>query len=255
MRKTSSSVNHRCSDRVQLARRREVVAERLLDDQPRPALARLAPLAELVDDRLERGRRDGEVVDAVARRAALLVELAQRLDDLVLALRRRRSRWRRSASRRRASPRRPRANSSRRARCTAFFIAATHCLVVCSVRATPTIPNRSGSRPPEGERVERGEELALGQVAGGAEDDERARLGRAAQPQPLEQRVLRRVRAHRGIWARLRLLDGLHRVPAELVAQRRLHLGGEVDLLARGEAREERRGDHRQRARSRRSPR
>ncbi len=42
---------------------------------------------------------------------------------------------------------------------------------------------------PERERVQRGHQLALGQVARGAEDDERARLRPAPQRQPLEQRV------------------------------------------------------------------
>ena len=44
--------------------------------------------------------------------------------------------------------------------------------------ATPTIAKRSGSRSAVRERVERGEELPPGQVAGGAEDDDRAWLGR-----------------------------------------------------------------------------
>ena len=70
-------------DLVQPVRRRAVVAERLLDDQPDPAL-RAPPLAELVDDRLEGRRRHGEVVEAVPAAAALLVEVVQRLDDAVL---------------------------------------------------------------------------------------------------------------------------------------------------------------------------
>src|SRR5438045_7773621 len=47
--------------RVQLARRREVVPERLLDDQPRAAL-RTATLAESAHDDAEDGGRDPEVV-------------------------------------------------------------------------------------------------------------------------------------------------------------------------------------------------
>ena len=49
----------------------EVVTERLLDDQPDPALG-AAALGDLLDERADRRRRDGEVVDAVAARAALL---------------------------------------------------------------------------------------------------------------------------------------------------------------------------------------
>ena len=40
------------------------------------------------------------------------------------------------------------------------------------------------------ERVQRGEDLAVRQVARGAEDDEHARLRRASMPEPLEQRIL-----------------------------------------------------------------
>src|ERR671938_184555 len=42
-------------------------------------------------------------------------------------------------------------------------------------------------------------------------------------------------------------IRGLHGVAAELVAQRRVHLGGEVALAARVEALEQRRRDHRRR--------
>src|ERR671930_41019 len=45
-------------------------------------------------------------------------------------------------------------------------------------------------RPPERERVERREELLRRQVAGGAEDDEHARVRRRADLEPLEERVL-----------------------------------------------------------------
>ena len=65
-------------------RRREVVAERLLDDEARPA-AVVLPLAERVDDRRERRRRDGEVVDAVAAEVVLGVELVDEREELVLA--------------------------------------------------------------------------------------------------------------------------------------------------------------------------
>ena len=47
-----------------------------------------------------------------------------------------------------------------------------------------------GEQPAEGERIQRREELPLGQVAGGAEDDEDARIRRAPKLQSFEQRVL-----------------------------------------------------------------
>ncbi len=73
MRKISSSLEVLAELRGELLRRLEVVAERLLDDDARPA-AVVAPLAERVDDRRERRRRDGEVEDAVAAEVALGVE-------------------------------------------------------------------------------------------------------------------------------------------------------------------------------------
>ena len=85
MRKISSSREPAVQELVQLARRREVVAERLLDDQPHPALLR-APLPDLRHRRGERLRRHGEVVEPVAAGAALGVELLERAADAVLAL-------------------------------------------------------------------------------------------------------------------------------------------------------------------------
>ncbi len=84
MRNSSSSREPALHDRVQLARGAQVVAERLLDDQPCPALA-VAPLADLTHHRLERLRRHGEVVEAVPGGAALGVDLLERLPDEVLA--------------------------------------------------------------------------------------------------------------------------------------------------------------------------
>ncbi len=64
---------------------REIVAKRLLDDEPHPPLRR-PPFADGSDNRLEGGRRRREVEDAVALRPALFVELGQRLGEHVLAL-------------------------------------------------------------------------------------------------------------------------------------------------------------------------
>ena len=62
--------------RGQLLRRGEVVAERLLDDQPRSSRSD-GTVADHRDERLEGARRDGEVVEAVSRRAALALELGE----------------------------------------------------------------------------------------------------------------------------------------------------------------------------------
>ena len=68
--------------------------------------------------------------------------------------------------------------------------------------------------------------------------------GRRRSFETFEERVLVGVLI-RGSGRGLRRLDGLDGVAAELVPQRRLHLRGEVDLPARGEAGEERRADRR----------
>ena len=67
MRKMRVSSNVPQQDRVERLRRGEVVAERLLDDDARAR--RCSPtLAELLDDRAEQHRRDGEVVRRAAAR-------------------------------------------------------------------------------------------------------------------------------------------------------------------------------------------
>ena len=109
-----------------------------------------------------------------------------------------------------------------------------------SVRGDADDREPLGQQAPEGERVERRHQLALGQVARGAEDDERARrraAGAAAAPRAADsaRRSAALIRAD------------LHGVAAELVAQRRVDLGGERLVLAGGEAGEERRRDHRHR--------
>ncbi len=103
-----------------------------------------------------------------------------------------------------------------------------------------------------GERVERRHQLELGQIARSAEDDECAWLRLAAcAAKPLEERVVLGQggrRSFRALFLRLRLLR-VDRVAAELdPAERRAFTLAANDLvLARGEAGEERRGDHRHR--------
>src|SRR5690606_14468870 len=53
-----------------------------------------------------------------------------------------------------------------------------------------------GEEPADGEGVERRHQLALGEVAGGAEDDERARLRPPPQVQPGEERIVLEQRGH-----------------------------------------------------------
>ena len=71
-------------ERVQLLRAREVVAERLLDDEARPAACGTAA-AHRRHDVVEGLGRDGEVVDAVPGGPVRLVEVGESGDELVLA--------------------------------------------------------------------------------------------------------------------------------------------------------------------------
>ena len=229
------------------------MAERLLDDQADPALG-APPLAELVDDRLEGGRRDGEVVEAVARAAALLVEVVQRVDDAVLAL---------VVGEVGGDVAHPLGQLAPDLRVE----------VVAGVLADrllhlrdPLLRRLLGAgdaddaealrqQPAQRERVERREDLPPRQVAGRAEDDDRARVRAAPEPQALEQRIAVGGASSPRVGRLLRRLHGLDGVAAELVSQRGLHLGGEVDLAPRGEAGEERGADRGQRHGARRSPR
>ena len=94
-----------------------------------------------------------------------------------------------------------------------------------------------GQEAAEGQRVERRDQLPAGQVAGGAEDRERARLGRPPHPQSLEQRVLGLAAAPSPSFASLQ-------VPAEGAPHRREDAVAELRLASRGEAVEERRCEH-----------
>ena len=173
---------------VQLLRALEVVAERLLDDEPCPA-RRMPALAELGDDGLNRRRRDGEVVDAVPGRSVLLVELVQARDHQVLTL---------VVGEVRGDIARdlcqliPDVLPELVPAVLLHGLLHARAKVVRRHRAPCDADDREvlGEEPPECERVERGKELPLRQVAGGSEDRERARLGCPAAAKPFEQRVL-----------------------------------------------------------------
>ena len=173
---------------LQLVGRREIVAERLLDDQSHPALRRAA-LADRLDDRLEDGGRSREVVDAVAPRLALLVELGQRRGEVVLALLV--GEVHRDVVHA-FGKRLPDVVTERIAR--VLLHRSLHPfpeLVVRLFRARDADDCEVlGQQAAVGERVERGEELAFRQVAGRAEDDEDAGVRRPPDLQPFEQRVV-----------------------------------------------------------------
>ncbi len=173
--------------RVELAGRVEVVTERLLHDQSRPA-GRGAALAERVDDRRERARRDCEVVDAIASELPLGVELHEQVLQRVFA-------------------------------CVIgevgrdvvhvpgelvpdVFAEFVACMLLDGVLhvapegvvvtvGTRDAGDREASRqqPAQHQRVQRGHQLLVREITGGAEDDERARIRRAAKQQSLLERV------------------------------------------------------------------
>jgi hypothetical protein len=72
--------------RVEGARRREVVTERLFDDDPHLRLLASAEprLAQLAGDQREELRRRRQIEHAIQRPAGLLVELAERLGELAV---------------------------------------------------------------------------------------------------------------------------------------------------------------------------
>ena len=175
-------------DLRELHRGRKVPAERLLDDDPRPT--RLAPeamRADGLDDRRIGRRRRREVEEPVRVRAELSVDVVEPPPQVVV---------RRLVRRRdevdvlgealpdlfvqRLRPRMPRDR-------------------VAELRAEAVVGHRLARRADDGERgreetlerevVQGGKELALREVAGAAEDDDRRGLGRTSEAQPLAERV------------------------------------------------------------------
>ena len=80
IRKTSASPNTACTEALSCLGRREVGAERLLDDDARPLCK--ARLAEHRHDARESRGRDGEVVEAPRLAADLLLGLLDGSDEL-----------------------------------------------------------------------------------------------------------------------------------------------------------------------------
>ncbi len=187
MRKISSSANQRC--RSSLSRRAEARSRPngFSTIEPHVPFA-LPPLADLPHDGLERLRGHRQVVDPVAARATLLVELHQRLADTILA------RVVVELGRDVADARGellPDVGAERVAR------VLLHGLAHRGDELRGRLPRARDPHDREllrqqaadGERVQSREELALRQVARRAEDHERARLGATPQPQPLGERV------------------------------------------------------------------
>src|SRR5438477_668426 len=174
---------------VELLRGGEVVTERLLDDQARPA-GRAPALAERLDDLRERRRRNGEVVDAVPEELAVLVagddQLLQLVGPVLVG----------EVGREVVHVRRERIPDV-----LAELVARVLLHGLLHVLAPGIVrPLRAGhpddceprrQELPEAERVQRRHQLLVREVARRAEDDERARLRRAPEREPLEERVVR----------------------------------------------------------------
>ena len=150
------------------------------------------PLAERLDDRS--GTRHGgtaQVVDAVAAELAAPRRAASaRSASAVLVRRRRRSPSGRSAAPRRTRPTRPARNSSRACFAHRLLHVGAEALVVAFAPRDADDGEPRREQPPQHQRVERRHQLLVREVARRAEDDERARIRRAPERQPLLQRVL-----------------------------------------------------------------
>ena len=172
---------------VQLLRGGEVVAERLLDHEARPA-RRATALADLVHERRDRARRHCEVVDAVARCSALLVDMGEAFGEAML------ERFVPEVGRDVVHPSCeliPDVLPEGIARVLLHRFFHPRAEAVVALLGPRGADDRELLREQVavGERVERGNELALRQVAGRAEDHERARIGRPPELEALEQRI------------------------------------------------------------------
>jgi hypothetical protein len=163
------------------------VTERFLDDEARPA-AGAAAAAELHDDRLDRIRRHGQVVQAISARSPRRVQIVERFDNALVVLRVGEVRAHVAHALGELVP-----------DVLAEFVPPmlddriAHAVAKVLRRHTRTRhaddAELRGKEVSEGERVEGWEELPLREVARCAEDREGAGLGSAPSAQPFEQRV------------------------------------------------------------------
>ncbi len=191
-------LEHLVHDLVELLGRRQVVAERLLDDRAPPGTAALigqAVLLQLLDDHREGARGHREVEGEVAARALCLVQLvdggAQPLECLVVV----------EGALDEAHPLDellPDLLAERGAR--VLLDGVVHDLGEVLVLPVAAGEAHQGEarrqQTPVGEVVHRGHQLLAGQVAGDAEDDQ-ARRPRDAR-EPSVGRVTKRVRSGTG---------------------------------------------------------
>ena len=190
---------------VQLARARQVMAERLLDDQPRPGRtlcvrSRQARLAKAFRDGAEEVRLRGEVEDIIARDAVFLRDSLQAFAERLIVLRL--VEFPAMVEQPRREPRPEVLRLVRRFLVRERFDALAHRLGETGVGLRPAREpdDRELLRlePLPEKAVDRRDQLALRQVAGGAENhqDERLRHGVAPARRKLLA-VFSFIRAHR----------------------------------------------------------
>jgi hypothetical protein len=179
---------------VQADRRVEVVAERLLDDDPAPAA--LVPLviqadpAELGDDLGELRRLRREVVEVVARRALLAVDRLEGRDQLVEARRVGEVAALVADPRREESPGRLVEREDPRELLERLSVLGPKGVIVVVPSADRQDDELVGQeiRPPE--LVEGRDHLAMSEVAGRPEQDQGAGVGHALEAEPPAKRVV-----------------------------------------------------------------
>ena len=185
MRKTSCGGEDVVDEPVEFQRAREVVPERLLDDDPAPAAALLVAghpgALHLLQHHREHARRDGQVergvaLDAVAG-AQLVERLAERVEGLVVV---------EGAGHELDVARQPLPDLLVPGR--PGVLLGRLAGQVLEVAVAPVAAGEAEQdevrrqQPAVGQVVDGRQQLLAGQVAGDPEDDERARLGDARQP-------------------------------------------------------------------------
>src|SRR6266576_3189008 len=138
-------------------------------------------------------------------------------------------------------------NSSREWCCTASFMRSRNSSSVSGLRAMPTTAKRSGSSRRKASEYSAGKSLRCVRSPDAPKMTRMQGSGVRRSCSPSSSGFSCVVATLTGVVAGLRALERTDRVAAELLAQRGRDLGRELDLVARLEAREERRRDHRDR--------
>ena len=168
---------------VEIARAVQVVTERLLDDNPAPAVLLgfgQPGLVQLLADRRETLRRNGEVERVIAADTPFGVELVQRSRPAARTRRHRRMCLRRNGIRRPADPRSPAGTAFGSASLTTCRTSSAKACVVPVPTGEPDQGEVGRQQAAVGQVVDGRDHLFAGQVAGHTEDHHRTRCRRFA---------------------------------------------------------------------------